>query len=267
MSDVERFYAVAPIEMVDVRDSSSNDDNTWTMSGYAAVFGHKAEVFTSKFVHATVEIGKQAFSRVLSEQQFTQPTGVVHFNRGHDMNTSVAATDVPSGQPGSLQLSVDKNGLRFLAKVSRDDPDGIALASKMRAGVVRQASFAFTTSGDEWTVTENGDGPDEEHRLITEVQHLYDVCAAPQGLFPQTVSSLQRYATLLGQPDQGGHHRQPDLGGDNAVSPETEGHVDSERDQSPLVLATRRFMAAERERLGYVFAKEQKDDGGSDSDS
>jgi len=103
MSDVERFYAVAPIEMVDVRDSSSNDDNTWTMSGYAAVFGHQAEVYSDKFMRATVEIAPKAFANVLASQQFDQPSGVVHFNRGHDMNTSVAATDVPAGQPGSLQ--------------------------------------------------------------------------------------------------------------------------------------------------------------------
>jgi HK97 family phage prohead protease len=226
MSDLERFYAVAPIEMVDVRDATANDDNTWTMSGYAAVFGQKADVYSDKFVRATVEISPKAFGNVLASQQFDQPSGVVHFNRGHDMNTSVAATDVPSGQPGNLQLSVDKNGLRFLAKVSRDDPDGIALASKMRAGVVRQASFAFTTSGNEITYEETDEGPDEENRLITEIQHLYDVCAAPQGLFPQTISSLQRYATLLGQPDMGGHHRQPDLGGETSVSLETGGGAD-----------------------------------------
>jgi HK97 family phage prohead protease len=228
MSDVERFYAVAPIEMVDVRDSTATDDNTWTMSGYAAVFGHQAEVYSDKFIRATVELGPEAFSSVFSAQKFDAPSGVVHFNRGHDMNTSVAATDVPQGQPGSLVLSVDKNGLRFLAKVPRDDPDGVALASKMRSGVVRQASFAFTTARNEYSVTENDDGPDEENRLIAEVQHVYDVCACPQGLFSQTISGLQRYATLLGQPaGAGGHRRQPDTGGDSAVSQATGGSVEA----------------------------------------
>ncbi len=228
MSDVERFYAVAPIEMVDVRDSSSNDDNTWTMSGYAAVFGQQAEVYSDKFVRATVEISPAAFENVFASQQFAEPSGVVHFNRGHDMNTSVAATDVPAGQPGSLVLSADKNGLRFLAKVPRDDPDGVALASKMRSGVVRQASFAFTTTTNEFSYTENDDGPDQEHRTIMDIHHVYDVCACPQGLFPQTISSLQRYATLLGQPaEAGGRPRQPDMGGENVVRPETEGNAEA----------------------------------------
>jgi HK97 family phage prohead protease len=217
MSDVERFYAVAPIEMVDVRDNEAQ--GTWTMSGYAAVFGHKAEMYSDKFVRATVEIHPDAFTRVFAEQRFDQPAGAVHFNRGHDMNTSVAATDVPAGQPGSLRLGpIDKNGLPFLAKVSKDDPDGIALASKMRSGVVRQASFAFTTSGNEFSLVENDDGPDEENRLIMEISHLYDVCACTQGRFSQTISGLQQYAKLLGQPAQGDHHHQPVLGEGNNIS-------------------------------------------------
>src|SRR5262245_9637745 len=177
----ERFYLVAPIERVDVREAQANHDNTWTMSGYAAVFGHTATMFNDKFLKATVSIDPEAFSKVFAEQSFDTPEGAVHFNFGHDMNRAVAATDVPAGQPGSLELSVDKQGLRFMARVARDDPDGIALASKMRTGVVRQASFAFTASENKFSVTENDDGPDEEHRTIMEIGQIYDVCACPQG--------------------------------------------------------------------------------------
>src|SRR6266496_1497177 len=99
----ERFYLVSPIERVDVRDSSATHDNTWTMSGYAAVFNQQATVFDSQFTRATVEIDSHAFDRVMKEQDFTAPDGVVHFNHGHDMMAAVAATDVPAGQPGSLQ--------------------------------------------------------------------------------------------------------------------------------------------------------------------
>jgi HK97 family phage prohead protease len=219
MSDVERFYAVAPIEMVDVRNNEPQ--GTWTMSGYAAVFGHRSELYSDKFVRATVELSPDAFTDVLKSQPFTEPSGVVHFNNGHDMNTAVAATDVPAGQPGSLKLSVDKNGLHFMAKVSKADPDAVRLAEKMRLGVIRQASFAFTTSGNEFSYAENDDGPDEENRLITAIQHVYDVCATPQGVFSQTISTLERYATLLGQPDQGDHRHQPGLGEGSVDSPKT----------------------------------------------
>jgi len=263
VSDAERFYAVAPIEMVDVRNNEPQ--GTWTMSGYAAVFGQRAELYSDKFVRATVELSPQAFTNVLKTQSFTEPSGVVHFNRGHDMNTSVASTDVPAGKPGSLKLSVDKNGLHFLAKVSKADPDGVALAEKMRVGVVRQASFAFTASGNEFSYAENDDGPDEENRFITEIDHVYDVCAAPQGVFSQTISSLERYATLLGQPDEGDHRHQPDLGEGSIDSPEPGVDVEGKRDQSPLVVEMRRFMASERERLGFVFGKEH-DDGRTRAD-
>jgi HK97 family phage prohead protease len=223
----ERFFLVAPIEQMEVRDTSANHDNTWTMSGYAAVFHQRATLYDSAFERMTVEIDPQAFDRVLNGgQALGQPDGVVHFNHGHDMKTAVAATDVPKGQPGSLELTRDNHGLHFLARVSRDDPDAVALASKMRTGVVKQASFAFTTSSDKYTTVDNEDGPIETHRLIMEMDHIYDVCAATQGVFHQTVSQLQTYAKLLGQPEHGGHRRQPDLGGANPVSPAVGGMED-----------------------------------------
>jgi HK97 family phage prohead protease len=222
----ERFFLVAPIEQMEVRDTSSSGNNTWTMSGYAAVFNQQATLYDSGFERMTVEIDPHAFDRVMAEQRFTEPEGVVHFNHGHDMKTAVAATDVPTGQPGSLELHPDSHGFRFFARVSRDDPDAVALAAKMRHGVVKQASFAFTSTADQFTVIDNTDGPYETHRLIMEMDHIYDVCAATQGVFHQTISQLQTYAKLLGQPEHGGHHRRPVLGGENAIAPEPEGGGD-----------------------------------------
>src|SRR5262245_41018210 len=222
----ERFYLVAPIERVDVREASATHDNTWTMSGYAAVFDQQTTAYDDGFDRLTIEIDPHAFDRLLATQRLDTPEGAVHFNLGHDMNTAVAATDVPEGQPGSLRLSADSHGLHFLARVSRDDPDGVRLASKMRSGVVRQASFAFTVAngGQKFTEIENEDGSFESNRRITEMQQLFDVCACPQGVFSQTVSGLQSYAKFLGQPERsGGRHRQPDTGGEIPVSPETEG--------------------------------------------
>jgi HK97 family phage prohead protease len=228
MSDIR--YAVAPITGIDVRDTQGTDDNTWTMSGYAAVFDQRTTLYDGRMVKITEDIAPEAFNTVLRSQSMEQPAGVVHFNLGHDMNRAVAATDVTPGQPGSLQLTADTQGLRFLAKVPRDDPDGIALATKMRSGVVRQASFAFTISELESRTIEREDGPDEIHDRIMEIGHLYDVCACAQGAYSQTVSGLRSYAAAIGQPfEEGGRHRQPDLGGGSVVSPETGGDVDEKR--------------------------------------
>jgi HK97 family phage prohead protease len=226
MTDVR--YAVAPITAVDVRDTSGTDDNTWTMSGYAAVFDEMTTLYDGKFLKITEELDAKAFDTVLRDQPMREAAGVVHFNLGHDMNRAVAATDVLEGQPGSLKLTADKQGLFFLAKVPRDDPDGIALATKMRSGVIRQASFAFTIGAlQSSTDTMTDDGPDVIHDRILEVKHLYDVCACAQGAYSQTVSGLRSYAAAIGQPpDGGGHPRQPD-GGAIPVSPETGGGVDT----------------------------------------
>src|SRR5262245_58523883 len=110
------------------------------MSGYAAVFNETTTLLDSKFIRLTESVDARAFDHVLANQSLTTCEGVVHLNVGHDIARAVAATDVPAGQPGSLALEVDKKGLRFQAKAPRDDPDGIAMAVKMRAGVVRQAS-------------------------------------------------------------------------------------------------------------------------------
>ena len=204
------------------------------MSGYAAVFDETTTLLNSKFIRLTESVSPSFFNRVLREQPMDSPLGAVHFNFGHDMNRAVAATDVPAGSPGSLSLSTDKRGLRFLAKVPRDDPDGIALAVKMRNGVVKQASFAFTVRESSYEYTEAEEGPDVEHRTLLDCEHLYDVCATPQGAYSSTEAGLRSYAASLGQPEitakrmpeiEGGQHRQPESGpgGETEVSPETEG--------------------------------------------
>ena len=220
-------FVVAPLTHIDVRDPSSNDDGTWTMSGYAAVFNQQTTLYNGRFIKVTETIDPGAFDRVLREQPLGSPEGVVHLTIGHDMNRAIAATDVANGQPGSLSLRVDSNGQAFLAKVPKDDPDGVAAAVKLRTGVWKQASFMFTVNQATWTDTENADGPDESHRRITEIGHLYDNCVCAQGAYPQTVSQLRMMAAALGQPtlelERGGRPRQPAPGGENPVSPSKSG--------------------------------------------
>lgn len=216
----ELRYAVAPLVNVEVRDGAGSFDNTWTMSGYAAVFDETTTLLDSKFLKLTESIDARAFDHVLSTQGIQTAGGVVHFNYGHDMNRAVAATDVPAGQPGSLELSTDKRGLFFTARVARDDPDGQAMAVKMRDGVLKQASFAFTIGDASYEELNARDDEGEmealsEHRTINEVAHLYDVCATAQGAYSTTVSGLRSYAAALGE-----HGVRPDLGSAGAVRPE-----------------------------------------------
>lgn len=235
-NNLELRWVIAPLTHVEVRDPTGTDDGTWTMSGYAAVFNQTAVLLDGKFIRLEEEIDPAAFDRVLREQPMGQPDGVVHFNVGHDMNRAVAATDVANGQPGWLELRADSHGLHYFAKVSRDDPDGVALASKMRTGVVRQSSFAFTIASVETTDEENADGPDVIRRRILEIKHLYDVAALPQGAYPWTVSQLRSYAAAIGQLDgfepSGGQAHQPaEAGGATGTSPD-EGRAGGDPDPS-----------------------------------
>jgi HK97 family phage prohead protease len=198
---LELRYAVAPITNVEVRDTEGNGDGTWTMSGYAAVFDQPTTLYDGRFSKLTEDIDPAAFDEVLRSQGIRTSSGVVHFNFGHDMNRAVAATDVPPGQPGWLDLRADEKGLYYLAKVSKDDPDGIAMAVKMRDGVLRQASFAFTIA-DATDSDRDVGGTMVSHRRINRVGRLYDVCATTQGAYPQTVSQLRTYAAALGQSSQ-----------------------------------------------------------------
>lgn len=236
-------YAVAPILDIDVRDPEGNGDGSWTMSGYAAVFDQKTTLYDGKFLKLTEDLAPAAFDRCLREQGLETPAGVVHFNPSHDMSRAVAATDVPVGQIGSLTVRPDARGLFYLARVSREDPDAVAMAAKMRIGVLRQASFAFTIAKAEYTDTESDEGPDESHRRILEVGHLYDVCATPQGAYPQTVSQLRSYAAAIGQLEQEleGRLVSRDFRGENAVIPALGGGV-----------ARARLLArAQRERMRF----------------
>lgn len=226
-------YAVAPITNVEVRDPTATSDNTWTMSGYAAVFNETTTLYDGRLLKVTESIDPGFFRNVLRDQPMDTPAGVVHFNFGHDMNRAVAATDVPAGQPGSLELRADERGLRFVARVPRDDPDGVAMAAKMRSGVVRQASFAFTIAAAVDSFEENANGPDTEHRTLMDCRHLYDVCATTQGAYSQTTAGLRSYAAALGQPVEGGLHRQPGSGGGSRVSPETGGAAASAVSETP----------------------------------
>jgi HK97 family phage prohead protease len=188
-------YAVAPIRDVDFRDASANHDGSWTISGYAAVFDQETVLYDDQFGQVRESIAPDAFDGVLAREH------LVHLNLGHDMNRSVASTDVPAGNIGSLELSSDSHGLRFLARVDRNDPDAQALAAKMSRGIIRQASFAFnieSRSSENVGVTDDG-------RTITKVRietvrNLFDVCCTPQAAYPQTEAMLRSIGASFGQP-------------------------------------------------------------------
>lgn len=184
--------ALTPLAGVEVRDSSGTGDGSWTIEGYAAVYEQETTLYEIPgWVRLREEIARGAFERVL--ERVGLGVEVVHLNHGHDMKTVLAATDV-SGV-GGLELEDDFHGLRFFARVDPDDPDARALAVKMGRKVIRQASFAFTIAAEELVESDVlEDGTLDQKWRILEIGHLYDVCVAAQGAYPQTESHFRSLA-------------------------------------------------------------------------
>src|SRR5258706_197495 len=135
---------------IEVRDATGTGDGSWTMSGYAAVFDTDAVIYDGQYWQMVESVDPRALDNVLAE-----PDLLTHFNFRHDMNRAMAATDVPHGQLGSLMLRADSaRGLYSRARVAPADPDAQALAVKMRNGVIKGASWAFTVKRKKLTTTD-----------------------------------------------------------------------------------------------------------------
>lgn len=230
-------YAVAPIRDVDFRDASANHDGSWTISGYAAVFDQETVLYDGTYTQVRESIAPDAFNGVLASR------GLVHLNLGHDMNRSVASTDVPAGQIGSLELSADSHGLRFMARVDRNDPDAQALAAKMSRGVIRQASFAFNIERESSQATEGPDGREILSYRIEKVRALYDVCCTPQGAYAQTETTLRSLGASFGQPASREADRVKTPETDEGANVVTSGVVGTENAENSRRLALLRLKA------------------------
>jgi HK97 family phage prohead protease len=178
---------VAPITGLNVRDAQGTGDGSWIIEGYAAVFEAETTLFDLGFYRMREVITRGAFAGALAKQP------LVHLNHGHDMKSAVASTAVEG--IGGLELAEDFHGLRFVARVDPADPDAVRLAAKLRRGVVRQASFAFTIEAEELdSEGETPTGGVDELWRINKIRDLFDVCCAAQGAYPQTESHLRGLA-------------------------------------------------------------------------
>jgi HK97 family phage prohead protease len=204
--------AVSPIRNVIVRDATASGDGSWIVEGYAAVFEQETVLYDGKWFRIREKIARDAFDQVL--ERVAGGEELVHLNHGHEMTSSVAATNVDG--VGSLDLRADSHGLKFVARVDAEDPDAIRMATKMRRGVVAQASFAFTIDQEAAEVRELDDGRDDELWTIERVKNLYDVCVCAQGAYPQTESQIRSLAAAS--------TRVPDLGTLGRSDLVSEGH-------------------------------------------
>ncbi|MEW6583257.1 MAG: HK97 family phage prohead protease [Actinomycetota bacterium] len=194
--------AVAPIHGLQIRGAGDTGDGSITMRGHAAVFDQETVLLDWGWWRLREVIAPGAFAAVLSRDP------LVHLVHEHDNQTAIAATDVTG--IGGLELEEDGEGLRFFARCDPEDFDVARLEKKMRLGVVKQASFAFTIApnGIERHSTYDADGNEDELIRITEIAELYDVSICAQGAYPQTDSqlasrTLSHYLSRAGQDPAG----------------------------------------------------------------
>ena len=88
---------------------------------------------------------------------------------------------------GTLQLETDEHGLHVRADLSKSQ-GARELYEEIRAGLIREMSFAFTIADD-------GDEYDEKKHLrtITNIKKLYDVSAVSIPANPQTEISARSF--------------------------------------------------------------------------
>ncbi|SIK47302.1 HK97 family phage prohead protease [Mycobacteroides abscessus] len=156
------------------------DGDTITLTGYASTF-EPYEMYGGPDAGGWIEqLDKGAFTNTLREKPD------LHLLINHE-GMPLART-----KSGTLQLGVDRLGLKVGATLDRSDPDVQRLEPKMRRKDLDEMSFAFRVKGQKWECTEEFPEDNYALRTITEVSlHKGDVSVVNFGANPTTSAELK----------------------------------------------------------------------------
>jgi HK97 family phage prohead protease len=157
-------------ERLELREAGNG---TVTIAGYASV---TERPYDMSFYTET--IARHAFRRSLNNS----PTVVYLVDHG--------GLPLASTQTGTLRLSEDSHGLFSEADMAADDPDAVALVSKVRRGLVTEQSFAFRAVQQEWSADHS------ERRIIAAELNRGDVSAVSYGANDATSLALRAAGAL-----------------------------------------------------------------------
>lgn len=167
-----------PVVFDEVRNSDAGGGQ-FTVGGYAAVYDSPSLDLGG--FREFIKPG--AFDSVLA----SQPR--VTLTIDHDTRYTLATT-----KNRTLELSTDRNGLKFWARVA---PTQYAqdLRILMERGDIDEASFVFNvdTQGQEWRTADDG----SVERDILRVTGLHDVCVTSAAAYPDATAGLVRARALI----------------------------------------------------------------------
>lgn len=156
------------------------DSDTITLTGYASTF-EPYEMYGGPDAGGWIEqLDRAAFTNTLREKP--------------DLHLLINHEGMPLARTKSdtLQLSVDRHGLKVTAQLDRSDPDVQRLEPKMRRKDMDEMSFAFRVKGQKWECTEEFPEDNYALRTITEVSlHKGDVSVVNFGANPTTSAELK----------------------------------------------------------------------------
>lgn len=245
LTDTERRQLAGPLSLVradvtDVQVRAEDTDETGDLvfTGHAAVFDKLSEELGFRGWSFREKIQRGAFRKALDEDQ---DTVYLFDHEGLPLARTAAKT---------LELREDPIGLHVYARAA---PTSVAqdLALAMRAGNVRQMSFAFTVAEDSWEINTDSDGNVQEIRTIIAVERLYDVSAVSTPAYPQTDAQvrsreLSRVATRFGLhlPDESELTRQLAARGAGPADPD--GREEREARHREQVAGAQRLLTLEQ---------------------
>ncbi|SKY24620.1 phage prohead protease, HK97 family [Mycobacteroides abscessus subsp. bolletii] len=156
------------------------DSDTITLTGYASTF-EPYEMYGGPDAGGWIEkLDRAAFTNTLREKP--------------DLHLLINHEGMPLARTKSdtLQLGVDRHGLKVTAQLDRSDPDVQRLEPKMRRKDMDEMSFAFRVKGQKWECTEEFPEDNYALRTITEVSlHKGDVSVVNFGANPTTSAELR----------------------------------------------------------------------------
>lgn len=172
--NIQRRYFVNTDE-TQLRSLKEDESGKRFIVGYAAKFNIRSKLVFGPRGIFYEEILPGAFDEALRSTNLDTT-----FNFQHDDNFIIART-----LAGTLKLSVDEIGLRYVAEI----PDGVSYAEDLyrlvETGNIRDNSFAFFASEDDY---EWGEYADDEIPVgkLRNIRKLYDCAAVVRGAFDGT---------------------------------------------------------------------------------